>query len=66
MTTRYERRIRHLEGRHMPTGANAVVLGLSGQQPTSEEIGRASLVLRIAFVSAQDGRLVEGENHARH
>jgi len=50
----------------MPTGANAVVLGLSGTQPTSKEIGRASLVLRIAFVSAKDGCLVEGENHAQH
>jgi hypothetical protein len=66
MTTRYERRIRHLEGRHMPTGANAVVLGLSGTQPTAEEIDRASLVLRIAFVSAKDGRLVEGGSYAQH
>ena len=66
MTTRYERRIQHLEGRRMPTGANAVVLGLPGPQPTAEEIDRASLVLQIAFVSAKDGRLVEGGSYAQH
>lgn len=66
MTTRYERRIRHLEGRHMPTGANAVVLGLPGPQPTAEEIERAALVLRIVFVSTKDGRPAEGESYAQH
>ena len=66
MTTRYERRIRHLEARNMMTGANAVVLGLPGPQPTADEISRASLVLQIAFVSTKDGRLVEGGSHAQH
>ena len=67
MTSRYDRRIRQLEGRHMPTGANAVVLGVPGwPEPSPEEINRASLVLRVTFVSAKGGHLVEGENHAQH
>jgi hypothetical protein len=67
MTSRYDRRIRQLEGRHMPTGVSAVVLGIPGRpEPSPEEISRASLVLRVTFVSAKDGRLIEGGNHAQH
>ena len=66
MTTRYERRIRHLEARNMLAGGNAVVIGLPGPQPTDEEISEAAFVVRVVFVPTNGGRIAEGENHARH
>jgi hypothetical protein len=66
MTSKYERRIRHLEGRNTLTGANAVVIGRGAPEPTPEDLSQAALVLRVAFVSAKDGRLTDGENHAQH
>ncbi|GJE59097.1 hypothetical protein MPOCJGCO_1184 [Methylobacterium trifolii] len=67
MTGAYERRIRNLETRHRPSSGNMVVLGIPGRpEPSFEEIIRTALVLRVTFVAAKDGRLAEGEHHARH
>ena len=66
MTSRYERRIRSLEGRNTPTGANAVVIGRGWPEPTPEDLSHAAFVLRIAFVTAKDGLLTDGKNDAQH
>ena len=67
MTSAFERRIRKLETQQKPTDPGVVVLGVPGQPvPSPDEINRASLVLRVSFVAAKNGRPVEGDNHARH
>lgn len=60
MTSAYERRIRKLEAHHRPEDGNLVVLGIPGwPEPSPEEIGRATHVLRVRFVPATDERHIE-------
>lgn len=67
MTSALERRIRKLEAQQKPTDSGVLVLGIPGQpEPSADEISRASLVLRLNFVAAKNGRPVEGENYASH
>lgn len=67
MTSTYERRIRKLEAHHKPVGTRVMVLGIPGQpQPSPDEISRASLVLRVAFVAAKNGRPAKGGRDASH
>ena len=67
MTNAYDRRLRKLEATHRPEGASLLVLGIPGwPEPSPEEIGRATQVLRVRFISAKHGQQTEGAGHAQH
>jgi hypothetical protein len=62
MTSALERQIRKLEAQHTQPGFSVLILGIPRQaEPSTDEISRASLILRINFVAAKNGRPVDGE-----